>query len=229
MATTAQPLAEVLGRFVSDFRLEREPQREALVERVGWHVLDAAGLALAAWTAGDRFGELLLEGWSRAEPHGDCVVIGARSRLGAPAAAFVNAALVQGTAFDDVDLLTVMHCEALATATTLAVAEPRRLTGAALVEAWIVGAEVALRMASGARGDGGLFSAGFHNTSIFGTFGAAAAAAKLLGLDAVQTANALALCVSFTSGTSVGWLEGSGRNLPIQAGWASHGGILAAS
>jgi len=228
MTASAPRIAEVLGDFVTGFHLESSPACDALLERVRWHVLDAIGLAYSSWTADDGFADKLLRGVGPDLGRGSSLVIGTRERFTAAGAAFVNGSLAHGSDFDDIDLLTVMHCEAFATAATLAIAERERASGLALAEAWVVATEVALRMAAGANGEGGLFSAGFHNTSVFGTFGAAAGVSKLLGLNAEQTAAALALAVSFTSGTSVGWLSASGRNKPPQAGWAAHSGIIAA-
>jgi 2-methylcitrate dehydratase PrpD len=226
--TAESRLAADLGEFIAGVDFDALPGRDDLVERIRWHVLDAIGLAYSSWTADDGFADRLLTSALRDLGHGSSLIIGAHARGSTAAAAFLNGSLAHGSDFDDIDLLTVMHCEAFATAATLAVAEREGLSGRRLVEAWAIGVEVALRMAAGASGDGGLFSAGFHNTAVFGTFGAAAASARLLGLDAGEAAMALALAVSFASGTSVGWLAASGRNKPPQAGWAAHSGIVAA-
>jgi 2-methylcitrate dehydratase PrpD len=58
--------------------------------------------------------------------------------------------------------------------------------------------------------------------------GAAAGAARLLGLDANRVADAVSLSVSLTSGTNEGWNDLSGRNKCIQPGWSCQGGIMAA-
>lgn len=223
-----EPLAMTLGEFTAGFDLNSEPSREVLLRRVRWHVLDVVGLAYAAWAAGDGFAGKLVAGLA-SELTGGCTVIGSAKRGSPSIAALINGSLAHGFDFDDHDMLTVMHCEAFTTACALAVAERRGLSGRALAEAWVVCGEIALRLASGPLGGHGLYSAGFHNTAVFGTLGAAAGAAKLLGLDAERTATAIALAVSFASGTSVGWLTGSGRNKTPQAGWAAHGGIVAAS
>jgi 2-methylcitrate dehydratase PrpD len=222
-----QFLAEELGAFAANFRLD-ERVHAPLIERVRWHVLDSIGLAMSSWTAEDRFAHTMLRAQGADAEGGPCTIIGDSHRASPRVAAFMNGSLVHGSDFDDVDLLTVMHCEAFATASLLAIAERDGLSGRQLVEAWVVAAEVALRLASGANGSGGLFSAGFHNSAVFGTFGVAAGASRLLGLSADQTAQALALSASFASGTSVGWLHGSGRNKPPQAGWAAQSGMFAA-
>jgi 2-methylcitrate dehydratase PrpD len=222
------PLAEELAAFATAFTLDGLPAADRLLERVRWHVLDSAGLALSSWRADDGYAQKLVEALAGEIGGGPCTIIGSAERAAAPTAALVNGSLVHGADFDDIDLRTVMHCEAFATAALGALAERDGIDGRSFAEAWIVAVEVAMRMAAGANGSGGLFSAGFHNTSVFGTFGAAAGCARLYGLDTERTAQAFALAVSFASGTSVGWLDASGRNKPVQAGWAARSGMFAA-
>jgi len=83
---------------------------------------------------------------------------------------------------------------AFATAATLAIAQEQRCDGLRFAEAWLVATEIALRLAGAVDGELGLHSNGFHTTSIFGTFGAAAGAAKLLGLSTEQTGDRPRTC-----------------------------------
>jgi len=220
------PLAAELGAFVAGFDLEASAHRAELLERARWLLLDTAGLALVAWTAEDGFAARTAS--ARAGHLGPCTVIGSPRPLGAPAAAFVNGTLAHGWDFDDFFLDTIMHCESFAVAAALAVAEEQQRSGAALLAAIVLACEVSVRLADGAAGEHGTYSAGFHNTSLFGAFGAAAAAAWLLGLDEREATNALALTASFASGTSAAWTLGTGRHKPAQVGWAAHAGISAA-
>jgi len=220
-------LAEELGRFIARFRLEDSEQRDALLERARWHLLDVVGLGYAGWRAEDRYLEKLAASQSLGS-EGPCTVIGASVRADAERAAWLNAASVHTWDFDDVDLTTVMHCESFAVGAVLPLAEELDASGLRLAEATLVAMEVALRLASAPDGAGGLLRFGFHPTAVFGAFGAAAGAARLLGLDEVQAANALAFVASFTSGTAHGWALGSGRNKPIQVGWAARAGVAAA-
>src|SRR5581483_7187597 len=167
-----EPLAMTLGEFTAGFDLNSEPSREVLLRRVRWHVLDVVGLAYAAWAAGDGFAGKLVAGLA-SELTGSCTVIGSAKRGSPSITALINGSLAHGFDFDDHDMLTVMHCEAFTTACALAVAERRGLSGRALAEAWVVCGEIALRLASGPLGGHGLYSAGFHNTAVFGTLGAA--------------------------------------------------------
>jgi len=219
------PLAEVLGEFAARFTLADAIDRTWLRERAQLHLLDAVGLALVGWLAEDGLGDALL---GLVGGGGGATIIGRTPPASAPVAALANATLATAWSYDDIDPVAVMHCEAFAGAATLAVAECLGRGGEELAEAFVVAVEVALRLASAVPGSRGLYDAGFHSTSVFGCLGAAAGAAKLLRLGPDGTADALALAVSFASGTSAGWTFGSGRNKTLQPGWAAHGGVIAA-
>jgi 2-methylcitrate dehydratase PrpD len=71
------------------------------------------------------------------------------------------------------------------------------------------------------------FERGWHATSICGTLGSAAAAAKLFGLDAAGIASAIGIATSLGSGIIEANRMG-GTVKRIHCGWAAHAGILAA-
>ncbi|HET6508983.1 MAG TPA: MmgE/PrpD family protein [Baekduia sp.] len=222
-------LTQRLGAFVAG-SAPRAASTPALLERGGWFVLDGLGLALAAWSADDRFAQKLLR--AQGDDVGDdrpCTIIGTTDRAGAATAALVNGTLIHSWDFEDIAIGTAMHCEPTVLPAALAIAELRGADGAALLDAYIIGAEVAQRLATTSDGiEHGTARYGFHNMSIFGACGAAAAAARLLRLDARRSAEALALAVSFASGSAVGWMQGTARNKPLNAGWAARSGVIAA-
>ncbi|HET6508981.1 MAG TPA: MmgE/PrpD family protein [Baekduia sp.] len=224
----ARPVAEALADFAAGFDLTTDDRRDALLARARLHVLDTVGLALAGWRAEDGVGDALVAGLLGAEERGGSTIIGSDVGGTAPMSAMVNGALATVWTFDDIDPGTVMHCEAFATAATLAVAEQTGASGLELLEGFVVATEVALRLASAAHGESGLYFSGFHGTSVFGTVGAAAGAAKLHGLDANGIADAIALSASMAGGTSAGWTAASGRNKTMHPGWAAQAGVVAA-
>jgi len=218
------PLAVALARFAAEVDPGRGASGALLLERARLHLLDAVGLACAGWLAEDAVGEQLLA----LADVGSSAAIGSGRRVSAPVAALINGSLATAWSFDDVDLSTVMHCEAFAVSAALAVAAEHPTTGGRLLDAVVVGIEVALRLAASVRSSRGIYDSGFHGTSVFGTIGAAAAAGRVLQLDADRMTDALALAVSFASGTAAGWTDGSGRTKTIQPGWAAHSGVVAA-
>jgi 2-methylcitrate dehydratase PrpD len=105
----------------------------------------------------------------------------------------------------------------------LAVAQSVRAPGRALLEAYIAGVEV---MAKLGRAMGPAhYRHGWHATSTLGTLGAAAAAGKLLDLDAVRMEQALAIAVSEASGCRQNF---GTMTKPFHPGHAARCGVHAA-
>jgi 2-methylcitrate dehydratase PrpD len=118
-------------------------------------------------------------------------------------ASIEDAALVNGVAahvldYDDVNASLSGHPSAPVLAAALALAERERVSGAALLTAFVVGVEIEAKL--GRALNPAHYEAGWHATSTLGVFGVAAAAAKLLGLPADRMVNALAIAASMASG-----------------------------
>src|SRR4029077_3174800 len=109
-------------------------------------------------------------------------VIGRSERPDALNAAFLNAVSANVLEYDDTHLATVIHPAAPVAPGLFALAEERRVSGAALVHALILGIEAECRIGLGVMPTH--YRRGWHITATCGIFGAAAAAGKLLGLDA---------------------------------------------
>ena len=124
--------------------------------------------------------------------------------------------------FDDTHLPTVIHPTAPVAPAALALAEARSLPGRDALAAFVLGAEVACRIGEAVPTH---YARGWHITSTCGVFGAAAASATLLGLDARGTAEALGIASSLACGT-VENLTTAGKNASV--GSAARNGILAA-
>src|SRR5277367_5428234 len=109
-------------------------------------------------------------------------LIGRGERLDPLGATFLNAIGGNLLDYDDTHLRTVIHPSAPVAPAALALAEQRGLSGAAMLHAFILGCEVECRIGNAV--SPGHYARGWHITSTCGVFGAAAASAKLLGLDA---------------------------------------------
>ncbi len=225
-ATTTGTLAETLAGFAAEFDLKTSPSRDDLLEKAKRHILDGIGVALISTTMEDRYAQKLFNVAAGFKSAPACTIIGFPDKAAPPLAALMNGSLIHGCEFDDRYLEHVVHTESFGVPTALAIAEDRGLDGWALAEGWILAAEIAIRLARGANVN--FNSAGFHTTPTCGTIGAAAAAGRLLRLGSSSIADAVSLSVSFTSGTTQGWGERSGRNKSIQPGWAAMSGIMAA-
>jgi 2-methylcitrate dehydratase PrpD len=150
-------------------------------------------------------------------------VLGRTERLDVLGAAFINAIGGNLLDYDDTHLRTVIHPTAPVAPAVLALAEQRGLSGAELLHAFILGAEVECRIGNAV--SPGHYARGWHITSTCGVFGAAAASAKLLGLNAEQTAHALGIAASQSAGT-VENQPSAAKNVSV--GNAARNGLFAA-
>jgi 2-methylcitrate dehydratase PrpD len=150
-------------------------------------------------------------------------LIGRAERLNAPDAAFVNAVSANLLDYDDTHLRTVIHPTAPVLASVLALAEERGASGRAALAAFILGVEVECRIGNAVSPRH--YARGWHITSTCGVFGAAAACARLLGLDGRRTGHAIGIAASQSSGL-VENLPTAAKNVSV--GGAARNGLFAA-
>ena len=117
------------------------------------------------------------------------IVIGRGERPDALNAAFLNAVSANVLEYDDTHLGTVIHPAAPVAPGLFALAELRPVSGRELLHAFIVGVETSCRVGLAVMPTH--YRRGWHITATCGIFGAAAACARLIGLDASRTAWAL--------------------------------------
>ena len=184
-------------------------------------VLDYYGVALAG--ADDPLVTILLDELTEAGGNPQASLIGHAARLPMLSAALVNGAIGHALDYDDVNLAMPGHPSVAILPGLLALAETRRSSGRDVIAAFVAGYETACRIGSALRP--GHYDLGFHATGTVGCFGAAAACARLLGLDAEATARALGI-----AGTQAAGLKSQFGTMckPFHAGKASHNGLLAA-
>lgn len=182
--TLLQQLVSLLGRDIDDATLERAQQ----------HLLDWLGCAVYG-TRSEVAAKLrdYLTQWGGAGEYWN--LAGADSN-------WQDALQYHGTLgsiaeMDDLHRTSTLHPGPVIVPAALVVAEMVGARPQALLEAIVVGYEVMIRIG---RALGRDHYALYHNTSTCGSFGAAAAAAKLLNLDPEQTVWALANAGSRTGG-----------------------------
>src|ERR1700741_1761819 len=150
-------------------------------------------------------------------------VVGARLRTGAVWAALANGTAAHALDFDDTNFTLMGHPTAPVLASGLAAGELALADGRAVTHAFLLGFEVETTLAEVI--NPAHYEHGWHATCTLGTMGAAAAAARLLGLDAEQTRTALAVAASQASGLK----ENFGTmTKPFHAGHAARSGVLSA-
>src|SRR5437016_10146736 len=152
-----------------------------------------------------------------------CPIFGTDLRTSATWAALANGTAAHALDFDDMCFVSLAHPSAPLVAAAWAAAEIAGASGRALLDAYIVGFEIEGRL--GRAMNPRHYQRGWHCTSTLGTIGAAAAASRLLGLDASATGHALAIAASEASGLK----ENFGSMVkPLHAGLAARNGVVAA-
>lgn len=147
----------------------------------------------------------------------------------APAiAALVNGAAGHSFELDDTHDSSMSHPGAVIFPAALAVAAETGSTADEVLAAVTAGYETMARLGNAAAA-GRVMAAGFHPTALFGAFGAATTAAKLMGLDADGISRAWGHALSMAAGSVQFSQETAGAEVKrMHAGYAAHNGVLAA-
>ncbi|HYG45779.1 MAG TPA: MmgE/PrpD family protein [Bordetella sp.] len=145
-------------------------------------------------------------------------------RMPAVAAAFANSVLLHSRVQEDAH--PAGHLGVVVVPAALAVAERLDASGTDLLRSVVSGYETALRIGRDHAADAS--ARGFRTTSIYGCFGAAAAAARLMRLSAHRTQDALALAASTACGLRE-FVSAGSEEYPLHAGYAARNGISAAA
>lgn len=154
---------------------------------------------------------------------GPALVWGTGERIGALDAAFVNGVAANVLDFDDCTDNLGGHPSSPILPALIALAEERGASGRDVLTAYVAGFEVETCLGRGVNFHH--YEKGWHPTATLGVFGAAAACARLMGLDAPRTTHALSLCASLAAGvkSNLGSMA-----KPMHVGNCSRNGLLAA-
>ena len=232
MSTIEQQSTEHLTRYVSDFicstTLAGLPQDVVGLGKKS--ILDGLGLALSGGAS--HCGALVRRHLADLNlGAGPATVFGTRLKVAPRFAAFANGVGIHADDYDDTQLAVatdrvyglLTHPTAPALPAALAMAEAVGATGAQAMLAYHLGVEVECKIAEAIHPRH--YPTGFHSTATCGTFAAAAAASKLMGLSEEATARALSIAGS----QSAGLRENFGTmTKPFHAGRSSESGVAAA-
>lgn len=150
-------------------------------------------------------------------------IVGREQRVSARQAALVNGAASHALDYDDVNIRMSGHPTVAVLPAALALGQRLHAGGRELLAAFAAGYEAVCLL--GAMVAPGHYARGFHVTGTVGTFGAAAACAHLLGLDADRTR--IALGIAATQAAGLKSMFGT-MCKPLHAGKACESGLLAA-
>ncbi len=213
------PVMDALVEFV--LGLEAASLPPAVVEAASRSMTDWLGVAIRGATEPLAGALAALIGATGGLPQAS--VMGRRLRTSALLASLANGAQSHALDFDDTHLPSIVHGSAAVAPVVLALGEWRHASGTQALVSFIAGFEVETRL--GRVLGRALADRGWHVTGVLGHFGAAAAAGKLLGLDAGRLAEALGI-----AGTQAAGLEQSFGTMskPLHPGKAAMNGLLAA-
>jgi 2-methylcitrate dehydratase PrpD len=141
-------------------------------------------------------------------------------------AALLNGLMCHALEMDDVHREAKAHAGAVVVPAAVTLGEAQSISGKELITAVISGYEIMLRIGVGIGAQSHRLR-GWHATSTCGTFGAAAAAGRILGLNAQQLCWALGLAGTQSSGLWAFTADGATCK-KLHAGRAAQSGILAA-
>lgn len=215
--TGSGSITAALARHIVGYRTEGVDSRAFVVAKQC--ILDWFAVTLAGF---DEPVSKAVRDEARRWSQGPCTIVGSRDKVGPEAAALSNGATSHALDYDDVHRY-IGHPTVAVLPAVLALAEERKSSGSEALLALIAGAETAAIVGLWAAPSH--YARGFHTTATIGSFGAAAAAGLLLGLNDQQMGMALGL-----AGTQAAGLKSMFGTMakPFHAGKAASNGVLAA-
>jgi len=216
------PKAPGLTKYVSEFivNAKYEGIPESVIALGKKTILDGFGLSLAgsASVAGPRIRQYIE---TLGCAGGKATIIGTKMKVHPRFAALANGISIHADDYDDTG--SALHVAAPVLPPAFAFCESGNRTGKDLMLAFHVGVEVENKIGEAAspRHE----REGYHTTGTCGVFGSTAACAKLRGLNAMQTAYALGVAGSESSGVRANF---GSMSKPFNAGHAADCGTQAA-
>ena len=215
-------LSEQLAAFVAGVPNDALPA--AVVHKAKRHILDTLGASLAGAAAMEsRSARAVMSG----DGPGVAQLWGTRQSLGPRSAAFVNGVAAHALELDDSGGCDHSGAVVLPAAFAALACSPRPVSGREFLAAVVLGYDAGRRVLEACGGYSPHNARGWHSTMTCGVFGAAAASARLLGLDAAQTGAAFGHAGSFSGGLW-GFIHDASQTKRMHTGRAAEGGLLAA-
>ncbi|WP_394791418.1 MmgE/PrpD family protein [Rhodoferax sp.] len=215
----APPVTQILAEFVA-----HHPSRgwsDAVDHEAHRTFLNWLGCAVGA--AHHEAADAALAAVNLLQPAPQASVLGRRDKLDMASAALLNGITSHTFDFDDTHLKTIIHPAGPVASAVLALAEHTGSSGRELIDALVIGIDVACRVGNAMYPDH--YDRGWHITGSTGTLGAATACARLLKLDTQKTAMALGIAAS----QPIGMREQFGTmTKPFHPGGAARAGLLSA-
>lgn len=217
--TAAPPITSILAKFVAT-----HPSRgwsDAVEHEAHRTFYNWLGCAIGA--ARHEAADAAVAAVQLLQPAPQATLLGRKEKVDMASAALVNGITSHTFDFDDTHLKTIIHPAGPVASAVLALAEKQGLSGRSVIDALVLGIDVACRVGNTMYPDH--YDRGWHITGSTGMLGAAAGCARLLGLNEQQTAMALGIAAS----QPVGVREQFGTmTKPFHPGGAARAGLMAA-
>jgi 2-methylcitrate dehydratase PrpD len=187
---TSRGVSSILARHIRASAWEDLPAEARKVTARA--VMDAVGVMMAASGLGEGCGAFIDLARASGGEYGPSTVLGCGFGTSPVMAAFANGAMAHAIDFEDTHDATLVHPHATVVPAALAIAEYLGdVSGREFLTAVAIGADLSCRLALGLAES--VEKRGYYFIPMLGAYGAAAAAAKLLGLDESQIEQSLAL------------------------------------
>ncbi len=214
-----------LARFGAALRYDDIPAE--VIARIKLSLLDSLGCCLFGATLPWTQKVAALAEQEGAKPV--ATLIGFGRKTSASLAALVNGTSGHAFELDDIHKESIIHAGSIATPVALGLAESRanaagKISGRDVLTAMVAGYEIGHRVGNAATMS--LFFRGFHPQGTSGAFVAAATAARMLNLDALQFQHALGM-----AGSQAGGLMAAQEGAMVKrfhSGRAAQSGVYAA-
>ncbi len=189
-------------------------------ERAATALRDTSGVMLAG---ASEPAARMVQSMAADDGIGDCRIVSTSIRTSAELAALANGVAAHALDYDDMCFVSLAHPSCALVPALLATGELVRARPTTLLDAYVVGFELECRLGN-VMNPRHYHQRGWHCTSSIGTLGAAAAAARVLGLDPDAVQQALGIAAS----SACGLKENLGSMVkPLHAGLAARNGVMA--
>jgi 2-methylcitrate dehydratase PrpD len=211
-------LTEAVAQFIQARTVQDVPP-EAL-DKAKKAIADTCAVILAG--AGSEVAPPLLRYVEQAGEKGTSPILGSGRTASPEMAALVNGTFGHALDFDDVLSLMPAHPSAVILPALFADPRAGKLSGKALIEAYVIGVEVGGRI--GGAITVGHYHRGFHGTGTLALFSALGALAKRYRLDMATTRTAFGIASSMASGLQRNF---GTMTKPLHTGWAARSALAA--
>ena len=215
---------QTLARYALDLSYRQIPSE--VIERAKACILDT--LAVSLYGSTKPWSKTVSDFVLASGAKGSATVFGSKQKAPAERAALANGTMAHAFELDNVRQPGAgVHPGATAFLPAFAVAEEQKADGKALLTAFVAGCEVMSRI--GVAAGNSLERRGFHAPGLTGTFGAAVAAGRLLGLNEKKLVNALGIAGSYSGGLiEFSRCQEGAMVKRLHLGKAAEGGVTAA-